>query len=94
MREVVLWLKMNGFPSTIYAYRVANLAFPLILGNPWKVHDRVWTASEEGQFFHERARRWMLETRRKSLDTPWPGKPAEECNGEPTTHAVILITMQ
>jgi len=48
----------------------------------------------EEQFFYGQASRWMPETRRKSLDTPWPGKLAEECNREPTIHAVILATMQ
>jgi len=90
---VALRLEMN-FLQTVYAYRVANLAFLLILGNSWKVHNRVRTVPEEGRSFYGQAGRWMPETKRKPLDAPWPGEPAEEYKEEPTTHAVVLTIMQ
>jgi hypothetical protein len=51
---VGLQMEIGGLPQTLYAYRVPDLHFPLILGNPWKVHNRVRTAPEEKRIFHGR----------------------------------------
>ena len=48
--EGVVALRVNiaGFSQTIYAYIVLELAFPIILGNPWKAHNKIRTALEKG----------------------------------------------
>jgi len=58
---VAFRMKMRGFKQKVYAYVVPDLAFPLILGNPWKAHNRIRTAPEKHRFFHGRANRWMEE---------------------------------
>lgn len=70
-------MEIGGFSQTIYAYAVPRLAFPLILGNPWKVHNKVRTAPDERRVFHGRADVWVPETRneeaaaaRRKTDSP------------------------
>ena len=60
---VAFRMEINGFHQTVYAYVVPGLAFPLILGNPWKAHNRVRTAPEKQRYYHGRAERWVLEGR-------------------------------
>src|ERR1700761_5863548 len=67
---VGLRMEMGGFPQTIYAYQVPDLLFPLILGNPWKAHNRVRTAPEEKRLFHGRAGKWLKESDQKKPITP------------------------
>lgn len=56
-------MEIKGFRQKVYAYVVPDLAFPLILGNPWKAHNKVRTAPEKRRFYHGRAERWVLEGR-------------------------------
>jgi len=56
-------MDIGGFSQTVYAYVVPELAFPMILGNPWKAHNKVRTAPERKRFFHGRARKWLVEGR-------------------------------
>lgn len=54
-------INFNGHQSLIYAYVVPNLEFPLILGNPWKAHNYVRTAPDEGRWYHGRLQEWLPE---------------------------------
>jgi hypothetical protein len=36
---VVVPMKIHGFTQIVYAYRVPQLTFPILLGNPWKIHN-------------------------------------------------------
>ena len=55
-------MEIGGFRQWVYAYSVPDLAFPMILGNPWKAHNKVRTAPEEGRIFHGRANTWISES--------------------------------
>jgi transposase InsO family protein len=58
---VAVHMEIAGFRQEVYAYAVPGLAFPLILGNPWKAHNKVRTAPEKRRFYHGRAKRWVKE---------------------------------
>ena len=60
---VAFRMEIAGFHQTVYAYVVPGLAFPLILGNPWKAHNRIRTAPENRRYYHGRAERWVSEGR-------------------------------
>lgn len=60
-------MEISGFRQNVYAYAVPGLAFPLILGNPWKAHNKVRTAPEERRFYHGRAKRWVKEGRNHEI---------------------------
>jgi transposase InsO family protein len=61
---VAFRMGIDGFHQTVYAYVVPDLAFPLILGNPWKAHNKIRTAPEKRRYYHGRAERWVLEWRK------------------------------
>jgi len=63
---VGLRVGIGGFHQTVYAYVVPKLSFPLILGNPWKSHNAIRTAPDEGRFFHGRADIWIQESRKNT----------------------------
>ena len=54
-------MEIEGFSQTVYAYVVPGLAFPLILGNPWKAHNQVRTAPEKRRYYYGRADKWIKE---------------------------------
>jgi len=58
---VAFRMEIRGFQQIVYAYVVPNLAFPLILGNPWKAHNQVRTAPEKRRYYHGRAKKWIEE---------------------------------
>ena len=60
---VAFRMDIAGFHQTVYAYVVPSLAFPLILGNPWKAHNKIRTAPDKQRFYHGRAERWVPEGR-------------------------------
>jgi len=60
---VAFFMRIAGFRQKVYAYVVPGLTFPLILGNPWKAHNKVRTAPEERRFYHGRAGKWISEGR-------------------------------
>ena len=60
---VAFYMRIAGFRQKVYAYVVPGLIFPLILGNPWKAHNKVRTAPEERRFYHGRAEKWISEGR-------------------------------
>lgn len=60
---VAFQMEIDGFEQTVYAYVVSDLAFPVILGNPWKAHNKVRTQPEKHRYYHGRARRWVAEGR-------------------------------
>ena len=60
---VAFFMRIAGFRQKVYAYIVLGLTFPLILGNPWKAHNKVRTAPEERRFYHGRAGKWISEGR-------------------------------
>ena len=60
---VAFFMRIAGFRQKVYAYVVPGLTFPLILGNPWKAHNKVRTAPEERRFYHGRAQKWITEGR-------------------------------
>ena len=64
---VAFRMDVEGFRQKVYAYVVPNLAFPLILGNPWKAHNGVRTAPEKRRYYHSRAKRWIAEGRNHGI---------------------------
>jgi transposase InsO family protein len=58
---VAFRMEISGFLQNVYAYVVPGLAFPLVLGNPWKAHNKVRTAPEKRRYFHGRAKKWIDE---------------------------------
>ena len=52
---VAFCMDIAGFQQEVYAYVVPGLAFPMILGNPWKAHNKVQTAPEKRRYYHRRA---------------------------------------
>ena len=56
-------MEVAGFRQTVYAYVVPGLVFPMILGNPWKAHNKIRTAPDKGRYYHGRAKRWVAEGR-------------------------------
>ena len=60
---VAFRMKIAGFTQKMYAYVVPDLAFPVILGNPWKAHNKVRTAPEKRRFYHGRLKQWVAEGR-------------------------------
>ena len=60
---VAFRMGIDGFHQTVYAYVVPGLAFPLILGNPWKAHNKIRSAPEKRRYYHGRAERWVSEGR-------------------------------
>ena len=60
---VAFRMEINGFTQNVYAYVVPGLAFPLVLGNPWKAHNKVRTAPEKHRYYHGRAQKWVEEGR-------------------------------
>jgi transposase InsO family protein len=60
---VAFRMKIAGFTQKAYAYVVPDLAFPMILGNPWKAHNKVRTAPEKRRFYHGRLKQWVAEGR-------------------------------
>jgi hypothetical protein len=60
---VAFRMELVGFSQTVYAYVVPDPAFPLILGNPWKAHNRIRTAPEKRRYHHGRAKQWLTEGR-------------------------------
>ena len=54
---VAFRIEVAGFHQTVYAYIVPGLAFPVILGNPWKAHNKIRTAPDEMRYYHGRAER-------------------------------------
>jgi len=78
---VAFRMEIYGFPQMVYAYVVPGLQFPLVLGNPWKAHNKVRTAPEKRRYYHGRARKW-IEEGRNHLD--------HEDNGNFTTLAASV----
>jgi hypothetical protein len=60
---VAFRMEIAGFQQEVYAYVVPGLAFPMILGNPWKAHNKIRTAPEKRRYYHGRAKRWVSEGR-------------------------------
>jgi len=60
---VALRMEIIGFSQIVYAYVVPKLAFPIILGNPWKAHNKIRTAPEKGRYYHGLAKQWVTEGR-------------------------------
>ena len=58
---VAFRMEIDGFQQTVYAYVVPGLQFPLVLGNPWKAHNKVRTAPERRRYYHGRAQKWVDE---------------------------------
>jgi len=58
---VAFRMEIDGFQQTVYAYVVPGLQFPLVLGNPWKAHNKVRTAPEKRRYYHGRAKQWVEE---------------------------------
>ena len=67
---VAFRIDIEGFQQDVYAYVVPRLAFPLILGNPWKAHNKVRTAPEKRRYYHGRADKWIEEGRNQSGGAP------------------------
>lgn len=78
---VAFRMEIAGFHQTVYAYVVPGLAFPVILGNPWKAHNKVRTAPEKRRYYHGRVGRWVSEGRNH--------KEYDDC-GEYTTLAASI----
>ena len=80
---VAFHMEIAGFRQKVFAYVVPGLAFPLILGNPWKAHNQVRTAPEKRRFYHGRAKRWVSEGRNHK---------AREDRGQITTLAASIAS--
>ena len=60
---VAFRMEIAGFNQNVYAYVVDNLAFPIILGNPWKAANKIRTAPEKRRYYHGVAKQWIAEGR-------------------------------
>lgn len=60
---VAFRMEIAGFTQRVYAYVVPGLAFPIILGNPWKAHNKIRTAPEKRRYYHGRLKQWVNEGR-------------------------------
>ena len=55
-RVVAFQMEIAGFVQRVYAYVVLGLAFPIILGNPQKAHNKIQTALEKRRYYYGRLR--------------------------------------
>jgi hypothetical protein len=51
---VTFRIDIAGHSQVVYVYVIPNLDFLLILGNPWKAHNKIRTAPEKRRFYHGR----------------------------------------